>query len=442
MSKQNAIIVKNISKSYKLYNSPKERMKELLHPFKKKYHRTHKALDDISFEVPRGSTFGIIGRNGAGKSTLLQLICDKLTPTSGTIEVKGRISALLELGAGFNRQFTGRENVFLQGALMGIPRQEMEKRFDEIVEFADIGKFIDQPAKTYSSGMYVRLGFAVAINVEPDILIVDEALAVGDDKFKRKCYAKIEEFRNNGKTILLVTHSTGNINQLCDQAILIDGGKIVEIGIPKDITHLYYKMLFEEDNESSKISQIKSNQLVNHEKTDQIDNYEHETDQADSDSDSDSVANEPKRFGNKKAEIIEYGILDENGEKTQLLKTHEKYSVFFQVLAHEKISQLLLYCHIVNTKGVKIFAANTHGHNIKIPIQERGDILEIQFKVTMNLRQGEYFLSLGALQEKDFIKSYDRLDDCLQFKIISEKKLGGIVSLNEEVLIKNIVSNR
>ena len=216
----------------------------MLHPFGKKYHQEFQALRDVSFEVKKGECIGILGRNGSGKSTLLQLLCGVLPPTEGTVKVNGRISALLELGAGFSPQFTGRENVYMNGAIMGFTKEEMDDRFDAIAGFADIGEFIDQPVRTYSSGMYVRLAFSVAINVDPDILIVDEALAVGDAKYQAKCFRKFEEFKKKNKTILFVTHSTEQIVRHCDKAILINDGKKVSEGKPRDISNHYMDLLF------------------------------------------------------------------------------------------------------------------------------------------------------------------------------------------------------
>lgn len=239
-----AVSVQNVSKKFRLFGSPKDRLREALHPFKRKYHREFWALKDISFEVPRGMTFGIVGRNGSGKSTLLQIICSVLKPTLGMVAVNGRVSALLELGTGFNPEFTGRENVLLNGALMGFSRREMEERLPVIEAFADIGEFIDQPVKIYSSGMFVRLAFAAAINVDPDILIVDEALAVGDAKFQHKCYQKFLEFQEAGKTILFVTHNTDAVIKHCDCAILFERGEVVEIGEPKHIINYYIDLLF------------------------------------------------------------------------------------------------------------------------------------------------------------------------------------------------------
>ena len=249
MNNDIVIRVENLNKIYKMYRSPSERFKELLHPFKKKYHQEFQALKDINLDIPKGTIFGIIGQNGSGKSTLLQIITGIIRPTSGTVKVKGRISALLELGAGFHREFTGRENVFLQGTLMRMKRDEMEKHFDEIVDFADIGDFIDQPVKTYSSGMYARLAFATAINVNPEILIIDEILSVGDGMFQRRCHSKIEEFQNSGKTVIFVSHSLSIVTKICNRAILLDRGNILETGNPQDLVNTYKDLMKEREKQ-------------------------------------------------------------------------------------------------------------------------------------------------------------------------------------------------
>ena len=235
-----AISIQDVTKTYRLYDSAQQRLKEALHPFRKKYHHDFQALRNVSFEVPKGQTFGILGRNGSGKSTLLQIICGILQPTSGSITTNGRISALLELGAGFNPEFTGRSNVYMNGALMGFSRDEMNAQMESIEDFADIGEFIDQPAKTYSSGMYVRLAFACAINVKPDLLIVDEALSVGDVFFQQKCYAKIREIIASGTTCLFVSHDTQAIMNICDHAILLRNGEIDFQGAPEEAVSRYY----------------------------------------------------------------------------------------------------------------------------------------------------------------------------------------------------------
>lgn len=246
-----AIGVRNVSKSYVLFERPEDRFKQMLVPRLQRlagqeptrYYREFSALRDVSFDISRGETVGIIGKNGSGKSSLLQIICGTLAPTSGTVHVNGRIAALLELGAGFNPEFSGRENVFLNAAILGVPRDEMEWRFDDIARFADIGDFIDQPVKTYSSGMYVRLAFATAVNVDPDILVVDEALSVGDEAFQRKCFARIEEIKDRGGTILFVSHGAQTIVQLCTRAILIDQGEILLEGRPKSVVGQYQRLV-------------------------------------------------------------------------------------------------------------------------------------------------------------------------------------------------------
>ena len=247
-----AIRVSNLSKCYHIYNNPRDRLKQFaaMHllpwasPTSGKYYREFWALKDVSLEIKKGETVGIIGRNGSGKSTLLQIICGTLFPAAGSVETNGRIAALLELGSGFNPQFTGRENVYMNAAVLGLGKKEVDERFDDILAFADIGQFIDQPVKAYSSGMMVRLAFAVAINVDPEILIVDEALAVGDELFQRKCFSRIEAIRDNGATILFVSHSGSTIVELCDRAVLMDAGEKLAVGTPKQIVSRYQKLLY------------------------------------------------------------------------------------------------------------------------------------------------------------------------------------------------------
>lgn len=239
-----AIVVKDVSKKYRLFDSARDRLKEALHPFSKHYHREFWALKGVRFEVPRGQTVGILGRNGSGKSTLLQIIAGIMRPTTGDVIVNGRVSALLELGAGFNPEFTGRENVIFQAQVMGLPRDAINLRLPEIEAFADVGEFFDQPIKTYSSGMFVRVAFASAINVDPDILIVDEALAVGDVRFQHKCFRTFAEFQEKKKTILLVTHNVDAVVKHCDRAILLDGGVVLEDGLPKNVVDCYLELMF------------------------------------------------------------------------------------------------------------------------------------------------------------------------------------------------------
>ncbi len=271
MSSDIAIKVSNLSKCYQMYDKPSDRLKQfivprlggILPPFRKlysrhqsplpTYYRDFWALKDVSFEVKRGETFGIIGRNGSGKSTLLQMICGTLNPTVGDIQTNGRIAALLELGAGFNPEFTGRENVYMNATVLGLSTAEIDARYDDIAAFADIGEFMEQPVKTYSSGMYVRLAFSVAINVEPQILIVDEALAVGDEPFQRKCYSRIERIRDSGATIVLVTHAGATITQMCSRALVLDHGRRLFVGNPKSAVESYYRLIYASASEAENI---------------------------------------------------------------------------------------------------------------------------------------------------------------------------------------------
>ena len=283
----------NLTKIYKLYDNPVDRLKESLSLTKKKYHKEHYALKDISFEIKKGETVGIIGTNGSGKSTLLKIITGVLNRTAGELEVKGKISALLELGAGFNMEYTGRENIYLNGTMLGYSKEEMDKKLDDIIEFADIGYFIDQPVKTYSSGMFVRLAFAVSINVDPEILIIDEALSVGDIRFQQKCYRKIEEFKKN-KTVIMVSHDIGSINKFSDRVIWIEQGKLMGIGKPMEISKQYQAYLMD-----SKISHNTSAQKVS--------NINHELE---------SILNKIDEsfevYGDKRAIIEAVGLVDEN----------------------------------------------------------------------------------------------------------------------------------
>lgn len=244
MSCELAISVENLSKCYHIYDEPRDRLLQMLLRGKKQFYREFWALRDVSFEVARGETVGVVGRNGSGKSTLLQMICGTLNPSGGSVVTRGRVAALLELGSGFSPEFTGRENVYLNGSVLGLSREEINARFDAIAEFADIGAFIDQPVRSYSSGMVVRLAFAVAINVEPDILVVDEALSVGDELFQRKCFSKIEAIRKAGATILFVSHSGATVVDLCDRAILLDSGELLTVGGPKRIVGAYQKLIY------------------------------------------------------------------------------------------------------------------------------------------------------------------------------------------------------
>lgn len=432
------ISVNNLTKIYKLYDSHFDRLKEAVNPFGTKYHKEFFALNDISMDIKKGNTVGLIGMNGAGKSTLLKVITGVLTPTSGNVKVKGKISALLELGAGFNPELTGVENVYFNGALMGYSSAEMDECIDDILSFADIGDFVYQPVKMYSSGMFVRLAFAVAINVNPDILIIDEALSVGDIKFQRKCFAKIEQFHENNKTILFVSHGLDTVNMLCNYAYLLSGGKIIEQGEPKNVTRVFQAM--------SMGNEIKGIGLpfgIRHEFSD--------TKSLNTESNSAKMSfnlqvGEIEKIveakiitwdGCKKAEIIECGILDKDGNKVSLLHSGSCYTFYSIVLAYEDIEKLHVGFPITNAQGLLIFSTNSGIQNVRITPQSKGDVILGCVDVCMWLAPGNYFLSFRAGNlEFDF----DELNDHVHFIVIGDSSAlrRSIVNLQPKVSINKI----
>ncbi|MBI5971170.1 MAG: ABC transporter ATP-binding protein, partial [Deltaproteobacteria bacterium] len=381
MSNEIVITVKNLSKSYRMYNTPAERLKELVHPFKKKYHKEFWALQDVSFEVKKGESIGIIGRNGSGKSTLLQVLCGVLQPTSGTVAVRGRVSALLELGAGFSPEFTGRDNVYMNGALMGISREEMDERFHNIAEFADIGDFIEQPVKTYSSGMYVRLAFACAVNVEPDILIVDEALAVGDAYFQAKCYEKIRGFQSNGGTVVFVTHDLSTVTHICTKAVLFDNGKVVQNGKPRDVVNLYSAMIAAqtgaEDENSKHVTVYPDN------KPDKRSGARHgEQDFHDA----------GLRYGQGGAEVIYCDILDDSGASVAVLETGRPYRAIHRVKFHTDVEKPIFGVLFKTVTGIEICGDNTFFHDIPAPSVRAGDAVDVSFEFTATMNPGVFLV--------------------------------------------------
>lgn len=423
---EHAIAVRNISKIYKIYDTPSDRLKELLNPFRKNYHREFWALRDINLQIPKGMTFGIIGQNGSGKSTLLQIIAGVLRPNSGHIEVNGRISALLELGAGFNKEFTGRENVFMQGAIMGISRKEMEARFESIAEFADIGHFIDQPAKTYSSGMYVRLAFATAINVDPDLLIIDEALSVGDVMFQRRCYRKIEDFQRAGKTIIFVSHSLGVVTSICTRAVLLDKGAITVSGEPKYVVNKYSKLLSEReeayakrlsgkyDKPSPKDERLQAPSGLKPQNTSEF------------------------RYGTGEAEIVDCQILDDKGEKTSILNMGKEYTVKYNVHFKKDVKEPIFGMMVKTLKGIEVFGTNTLYEGIPVGPARKGSGLTAEFKFIARLHQGAYALTIGVAESTpSSINALDRRCDIAVFRVLGNRKQWvGLVDMDIKTYIK------
>lgn len=377
-----AIKVENLSKVYKLYDNPLDRLKESLHPFRKKYHKDFYALKDVSFEVKKGETVGIIGRNGSGKSTLLKLITGVLTPSSGNITVNGKISALLELGAGFNPEFTGIENVYFNSTLMGYTKEEIDAKLDDILSFADIGDFIYQPVKTYSSGMFVRLAFAVAINVDPEILIVDEALAVGDMRFQQKCIRRINSFRENGKNILFVSQDTGSINNFCDKAMWLHNGGIREYGETEPITKRYFSYMaygleVVRQSQNQKYSNGKDSSEDMRIEWDDVSHCE--------------------SFGDGGAKITHVALYDgETGEKIGALEGGEKIRFYVKISVIRDIENPIVGFMLKDRLGNAVTGANSFVYRNTSQIGEfkrdQIKIIMFEFKVP-HFGNGRYLLS-------------------------------------------------
>lgn len=418
------IRVENISKMYRLFNKQSDKVKQALGLTSNPLYHEYYALSDIDFQVNRGECVGIVGTNGAGKSTLLKIITGVLKPSSGSVSIDGRVSALLELGAGFNMEYTGLENVYINGRMTGFTKKEVDEKLEDILSFADIGDFIYQPVKTYSSGMFVRLAFAVAINIEPEILIVDEALSVGDIFFQAKCFRKFEEFKNNGKTILFVSHAMGSIQKYCDRAILLNKGHKIAEDTPKVIIDLYNKLLVE-DPTSPKSATTKSDSTTGNLK--QVSCWKNQM-----------VVN-PKmlEYGNKAAEIIDFCICDKDGKITNNIAKHTEFSIKIKVLFHSYIEEPIIAFTIKDLKGTELTGTNTKIEQTPIISSNAGDLVTVTFKQEMNLQSYEYLLALGCtgFGGEDLIV-YHRLYDVCHIMVMSNKNSVGVYDMNSKITIE------
>lgn len=414
-----AIQVKDLSKVYKLYNKPSDRLKETL-GFRVDA-KEHYALKHVNFEVKKGETVGIIGTNGSGKSTILKIITGVLNPTGGEVNVDGRISALLELGAGFNMEYTGIENVYLNGTMLGFTKEEIDARLENILEFADIGEFVNQPVKSYSSGMFVRLAFAVAINIDPEILIVDEALSVGDVFFQAKCYRKFEDFKKEGKTILFVSHDLGSITKYCDRAVLLNQGEKIFEGTPKAAVDIYKKVLVHQFDPSELETDSRMNDVE-----DVSANWK------------DSVVVNPKliEYGEKIAEITDYAILDDKGLITNTLMKGSTFSVRMKVDFHEEIKEPIYAFTIKNLQGIEITGTNTMYEKADVKGKKAGESQEVTFTQKLDLQGGEYLISLGCTgyRNGEFVV-FHRLYDVCSLTVISDRNTVGYYDMNSNVTL-------
>jgi len=432
------IKVENITKTYQLYNSNLDRLKESLHPLRRKYHYEFNALTNVSFNVKKGEAVGIIGRNGSGKSTLLKILTGVLTPTDGNVVINGKVSALLELGSGFNPELKGIENVYFNGMLMGYTREEMDEKMDDILSFSDIGEFVNQPVKNYSSGMFVRLAFAVAINVDPDILIVDEALSVGDIKFQRKCFSKIEEFREKKKTLLFVSHDTGMIGNLCNSAILLNDGKLMLYDEPRIVSKLYVQLMY---GESIGEVDLYTNNAVSEAAISKEISEEDRIIRVNAINHIGMVSKASScelRHGNGLAEIIDFGILDWNKERVNSLKSGDKYTLFFYLLFYQDMTDLFLATAIRDTQGINLFVTNNQMLKVKVANKKRGDLILVSFEIDMWLATGDYFMSCIAMDNRNS-EYLDRRLDVFHFTVRTHnEKCKGFVNMMPTICLQHV----
>lgn len=412
-----AITVKDLKKVYKLYDKPSDRFKEAFGLTRKKA-KEHYALNGVSLEIFQGETVGIIGTNGSGKSTILKIITGVLSPTSGEVNVSGRISALLELGAGFNMEYNGIENVYLNGTMMGFSQKEIDAKLPEILKFADIGDYVYQPVKTYSSGMFVRLAFAVAINIEPEILIVDEALSVGDVFFQAKCYHKFEEFKKMGKTIVFVSHDLSSISKYCDRVYLLNQGNLLGEGSPKEMIDAFKRVL--------------------------VGQYEiHDKEDMDIHIPENVLNPELLEYGTKQAEMTEFYITDDKGMKTTAVIKGTEFTIHVKVAFRDRIVAPIFAFSFKNIKGTEITGTNSMIEKAFLEPVEAGVVKEVTFKQNMSLQGGEYLLSLGVTgYEGSEFQVYHRLYDVLNVTVVSDKDTVGFYDMNSKVEVKNAAKDK
>ena len=425
--KKVAIQVKGLEKAYKLYDKPSDRLKEALGFGRKKRYKEHYALKGVDMTIYQGETVGIIGTNGSGKSTILKIITGVLNPTGGSVHVNGRISALLELGAGFNMEYNGIENIYLNGTMIGFSKKEIDAKMDDILNFADIGDYVHQPVKTYSSGMFVRLAFAVAINIEPEILIVDEALSVGDVFFQAKCYHKFEEFKEMGKTIVFVSHDLSSISKYCDRVVLLNQGVKLGEGSPKEMIDAYKQVLVGQYVPAADDQSLLSDKEITAAAAAAAGTVKGE------------VNPELLEYGTKDALITGYKITDDMGRETSALLKGKECTITMQVHFEHDIEAPIFAFTIKNIKGVEITGTNTMVEKAFLSPVRAGSDMEITFTQKIDLQGGEYLLSFGVTGfEKEEFQVYHRLYDVMNMTVISDKDTVGYYDMNSRVVVKEL----
>ena len=411
---ENVIEVSHLTKKYKLYEHNKDRVIDALGMGKKAHYTEHLALNDVSLSIHKGETVGIIGTNGSGKSTILKIITGVLTPSSGNVTVNGRISALLELGAGFNMEYNGIENIYLNGTMIGFSEEEIKAKIDDILEFADIGDYVYQPVKMYSSGMFMRLAFALSINIDPEILIVDEALAVGDVFFQAKCFHKFDEFKKAGKTVLFVSHDMSSISKYCDRVILLNQGVKLGEGTPKEMIDIYKRVL--------------------------VGQYDPEEEQQETEAapQEGTIAANPDKleYGSGKARIIAYDMLDAAGKVNSTVLKGTECTFRMSVEFLEDVKAPIFAFTIKNKYGVEITGTNTMFEKAYLESARKGDVKNITFRQRVDLQGGEYLLSLGVTgYEGEEFTVYHRLYDVMNLTVVSDKNTVGYYDMNSQIQV-------
>ncbi len=470
-----AVKLKNVSMAYKLYNNSKNRLREALHPFRKKYHRDFYSLKDINLDVKKGEILGIVGKNGSGKSTLLKIVSNIMQPTSGVVQVNGVLSAILELGGWFNPDFTGIENIYFYGSILGYTRKKMDAKIGEIIEFADIGDFVYQPIKTYSTGMLARLAFAVSTAVDPEIIVLDEVLAVGDELFRRKCFARMEKFMQGGKTVFFVSHALDSINQICTRAILLDKGELILEGPPKLVTSYYQKLLFakREDEDKVRVEIVLLNKDEEFKKKirKEIEDYktkiikqkqpegkdENKNQEAMNEKTKSIIEQKPFylpglkpkstiRYKNYDVDIYDVKILDKDDKQVNHLVMNETYQYCLKIKSNIDVEDVAVGFEIKDIKGYKVtsiesFLTYKSGHFIKK--LKKGDELDIRCLFNCSLRPDLYFTNNGISSFKDgYQVVLNRIVDVCAFKVLDKSGYnGGIVNLIERFEILNNKTN-
>ena len=406
-----AIQVTDLVKEYKLYANNRDRVADAFSPKSRKHRFTEKrALNHVDMTVYKGETVGIIGTNGSGKSTILKIITGVLSPTSGTVQVNGRISALLELGAGFNMEYNGIDNIYLNGTMIGFSEDEIKEKLPAILEFADIGDYIYQPVKTYSSGMFMRLAFAVAINIDPEILIVDEALSVGDVFFQAKCYRKFEEIKKSGRTVLFVSHDLSSISKYCDRVVVLNQGDKLGEGSPKEMIDIYKQVLVGQYNADETTDRTQKNDESSEVKV--LD------------------------YGSGKAKITSYDIKDDKGISNSTILKGSTCTIIMEVEFFEDVKAPIFAFTIKNKYGVEITGTNTMFEKAFLEPCKKGDRKKITFRQRVDLQGGEYLISLGCTgYEGNDFTVYHRLYDVMGLTVVSSKNSVGYYDMNSEVKV-------